>query len=181
MNVPARRLAVALACMLLVAGCLVRRPPVEPPGPTAWREWIVTSDSAERLATLGHQDASDSVVADFVRRWPGAPEASEAQWRLLVRSAAQAEDSAATTALLARVDSMLATSPSSDRRAQLLTMKRMVLLTQQLRIERALLRAERDSTRVRTEEVEKLKAELAQTQAELERVRNRVTRRRPGR
>lgn len=181
MNVPARLPAAVFALLLSTLGCFGRKhPPEEPLGPTAWREWLVTSDSVERLATLGRHDAADSLLADFVRRWPGTAEAEEGAWRLLVRGAARADDSTSTTTLVTRVDSALATSPPTARRAQLLTMKRMALLTQQLRAERILLRAERDTSRARSEEIERLRAELAQTQAELERVRKRVTRRRPG-
>jgi hypothetical protein len=176
---PARRLAVVLALVLVAAACPSRRRLPEPVGPTAWREWIATSDSAERLATMGEVEASDSTLMGFVRRWPGTPEAEEATWRVFVHSVGRLDDSTAATVLITRVDSALAATPTSAQRAQLQTMKRLAQLSHLLRAERALLRTERDTSRVRAEELERLRAELAQTQAELERVRKRVTRRRP--
>ena len=168
-----------LALVLVAAACPSRRRLPEPMGPTAWREWIATSDSAERLATLGEHAASDSVLVGFMQRWPGTPEAEEATWRVFVRSVGRLDDSTEAAVLITRVDSALAASPSSAQRAQLQTMRRLAQLTHLLRAERALVRTERDTARVRAEEIERLRAELAQTQAELERVRKRVTRRRP--
>lgn len=182
MDARARRLvAVARAILLvLAAGCVTRRPaPVAPPA-TAWREWPVALAEADRLTAAGHRDSADVVLVDFVRRWPGTPEAEEGTWSRVVRLAERADDSTSTALLVGRIDSVLAASPTSAHRADLLLLRRLTTLNQQLRTERTSLRAERDAaTRQRAEELDRVRAELDETKAELERVRKRVTRRRP--
>ena len=180
MTIAARR-AAAAAVLLLSAACLGRRG-----GGTqeqsAWRDWTIAEAAAQRLLADGKGAAADSTLADFQRRWPGTPQSEQGAWWRLVHQAERADDSASTAALVSRIDSILSTAPSAQRRAELQVLRRSAVVTQQLRTERNQARAERDAaTRQRNEELEKLRTELAEVKAELDRVRNRVTRPRPGR
>lgn len=175
----ARRAAIA-ACLLLGAACVGRRGASLEREPSAWRDWTVAESAAQRLLADGKGAAADSTLADFERRWPGTPQSEQGAWWRLVYQAERADDSASTAALVTRIDSLLSTAPSAQRRAELQVLRRSAVVTQQLRTERNQARAERDAaTRQRSEELEKLRAELAEVKAELDRVRNRVTRPRP--
>ena len=180
MSTGARRV-VTVACVLLAAACASRRASTEPPAPSAWRDWAVAEAATQRLLADGRAAAADSTLADFERRWPGTPQAEQGTWWRLVYQAERADDSASTAALVTRIDSILSTAPSAQRRAELQVLRRSAVVTQQLRTERNQARAERDAaTKQRNEELEKLRTELAEVKAELDRVRNRVTRpRRP--
>lgn len=177
MNTARRPLVFAIA--FLITACVGRRPS-EAPAASAWRDWSVAEAAAQRLLADGKVDAADSTLADFERRWPGTPQSEQGAWWRLVYQAERADDSASTAALVTRIDSILSTAPSVQRRAELQVLRRSAVVTQQLRSERNQARAERDATaRQRNEELEKLRAELAAVKAELDRVRNRATRRRP--
>jgi hypothetical protein len=176
----ARPLAIA-ACLLLAAACASRRASTDAPAPSAWRDWAVAESAVQRLLADGKADAADSTLADFERRWPGTPQSEQGAWWRLVYQAERADDSVSTAALVTRIDSILSTAPSAQRRAELQVLRRSAVVTQQLRTERNQARAERDAAaKQRSDEVEKLRAELAEVKAELDRVRARVTRpRRP--
>lgn len=169
-----------LASLLLFVACVGRRGSSGEPAASAWRDWTVAEAAAQRLLADGRGAAADSTLADFQRRWPGTPQAEQGAWWRLVYQAERADDSASTAALVTRIDSILSSAPSAQRRAELQVLRRSAVVTQQLRAERNQARAERDATaRQRNEELEKLRAELAEVKAELDRVRNRATRRRP--
>ena len=182
-HAPARSHALVITLLALFASlgaCVGHSAPPREPAPSAWREWAVASSAAERLVADGRASAADSTLADFVRRWPGTPEAEQGTWLRLGYQAERAEDSASTALLVARIDSLLSAAPASARRGELLTLRRAAMLTQQLRTQLAQARADRDAAvKARSDEVDKLKAELENVKAELDRVRNRVTRRRP--
>ena len=175
------RPAVLIACLLLAA-CVSRGGANRSPAPSAWRDWMVAESAAQQLLADGRVALADSTLADFERRWPGTPQAEQGAWWRLVHQAERADDSASTAALVTRIDSVLSTAPSAQRRAELQVLRRSAVATQQLRAERNQARGERDATaRQRNEELEKLRAELAEVKAELDRVRARVTRPRPTR
>lgn len=174
-------LAPALLGLLLAVAC-ARPPLVEEPSPivpSAWRDWALASDQVERLEAQGQPQAADSTLEDFIRRWPGTPEAEEGTWWRILRQAELAEDSTSTALVVARIDSLLAGAPAAARRVELRVLRRTLALTQLLRSERDATRAERDTARQRAGEIDKLRAELEEARAELVRVRNRVIRRRP--
>ena len=176
----ARARALAISLVLLTAACVRRSSSTHEPEPSAWRDWDVASTAATRLVADGRAEAADSTLADFVRRWPGTPEAEQGAWLRLSFQAERADDSTSTALLIAHVDSVLTAAPAAAHRGELLMLRRAALLTQQLRAERNQARAERDAaTKARSDELEKLRAELQTVKAELERVRNRVTRQRP--
>lgn len=179
MTIGARR-AAAAACLVLTAACLGRRGAGGEQEASAWRDWTIAEAAAQRLLADGKGAAADSTLADFERRWPGTPQSERGAWWRLVHQAERATDSASTAALVTRIDSILSTAPTAQRRSELQLLRRSAVVTQQLRTERNQARAERDAaTRQRSEELEKLRAELAEVKAELDRVRNRVTRPRP--
>ena len=167
--------------LMLLAACIGRRSaPTEGPAPSAWRDWALVSADVDRLLADGNVDGADSTLAGFTRRWPGTPEAEQGAWWRLVREAERADDSTSTAAFVTRVDSLLAAAPGTTRRGELLMLRRVAILTQQLRAERTVARTEREAmAKQRSEEIEKLKVELEAVKAELDRVRTRVTRRRP--
>jgi hypothetical protein len=179
-NTARRSLLVLIA--LLLAACVNGRASTGEPAPSAWRDWSVAEAATQRLLADGRVAAADSMLADFERRWPGTPQSEQGAWWRLVHQAERADDSASTAALVTRIDSILSTAPSAQRRAELQVLRRSAVVTQQLRTERNQARAERDATaKQRNDEIEKLRAELAEVKAELDRVRNRVTRQRPRR
>lgn len=184
MNVRTRRVPLAawgpVLLLALATACLKPRTPVGPPAPAAWREWPTALAEAERMMAANQRDSADGLMAAFATRWSGTPEAEEGTWWRIVRQAERVEDSASTALVVTRIDSIVSASPGMARRADLLTLRRLAVIAQQLRRERALARAERDAeSKAHADEVEKLKAELEEVKAELERVRKRVTRRRP--
>ena len=177
----ARRFVIAI-CLLVAAACASRGASTESPAASAWRDWAVAEAAAQRLLADGRAAAADSTLADFERRWPGTPQSEQGAWWRLVYQAERADDSVSTAALVTRIDSILSTAPSAQRRAELQVLRRSAVVTQQLRAERNQARAERDAAaRLRNEELEKLRTELAEVKAELDRVRARVTRPRPTR
>ena len=177
----AARQTLLLALVLLASACISRRSSSRAPAPSAWRDWSLAEAAAQRLLADGNAAGADSTLADFERRWPGTPQSEQGAWWRLVYQAERADDSLSTAALVTRIDSILSTAPSAQRRAELQMLRRSAVVTQQLRAERNQARAERDATaRQRNEELEKLRVELAEVKAELDRVRARVTRpRRP--
>ena len=176
-----RARAFATSLLLVAVACIGRRPkPATEPAPTAWRDWAAVSAEVDRMLTNGNVDGADTTLAAFTRRWPGTPEAEQGAWWRVVRQAEQADDSASTAAVVARIDSLLAAAPATTRRGELTMLRRVALLSQQVRTERSTARAEREAmTKQRSDEIDRLKAELENVKAELDRVRTRVTRRRP--
>ena len=180
MRAAARPLVLTIA--VLSAACVSRRAATTTAAPSAWRDWAVVEAATQQLLADGRVAAADSTLADFERRWPGTPQAEQGAWWRLVHQAERADDSVSTAALVTRIDSILSTAPSAQRRAELQVLRRSAVVTQQLRAERNQARAERDATaKQRSDEIEKLRAELAEVKAELDRVRARVTRPRPTR
>lgn len=184
MNVRTRRAPLAawgsVLLLVVATACLKPRTPVGPPAPAAWRDWPAARAEAERLMAANQRDSADALMAAFASRWPGTPEAEEGTWWRIVRQAERAEDSASTALVVARIDSIVSASPGMARRADMLTVRRLAVIAQQLRRERTLARTEREAeSKAKAEELEKLRVELEEVKAELERVRKRVTRRRP--
>lgn len=183
MSARSRALAISL---LMLAACVGRKSASADPvaaQPSAWRDWMVTTTAVDRLLADGRVDRADSTLAEFQRRWPGTPESEEGAWWRLLRQAEKAEDSTSTSELVVRIDSLLTAAPASTHRGELMLLRRVAIMGQQLRSERAAVRAEREAgtatAKQRSDELEKTKAELELVKAELDRVRNRVTRRRP--
>lgn len=197
---PSRARAVALVT-LAAAGCaspppIVSLPPRPAPTTDAahaeWpREFAIAQAAALRLEFV----AADSVLRAFSTRFPGTPQSSDAVfWRAVFRldPAAAAGDSTrdGIRDAVAAFDAYLAGGPAQPRFAEAASLRRIAGQVDSLRAQpspRAPVpavpptpaSADRDSLRVRDEEITRLRQELQETRAELERIRRRLAPRRP--
>lgn len=192
---PARRLAVVgLAVAPLLAACWrtgAARPPAPPPPPS-----VVAAESlpaaiarADSAVTAGRWQAADSLLGDFLDRWPGTPAAADARFRRAVLRLDPDNPLFSTRDGIADLEAYRAGGPLLPRQREAGTLRRLALQGDSLRaaiayrksaaVQQPAPAVPRDSLRVRDDSIAKLGGELDRTRAELERLRRRLAPPRP--
>jgi hypothetical protein len=183
--------AVPLAALLAAAAAAgacshQRRPSVTtaepaPPVPIVAPPWPATLDSVRTAIDERRYGDAERILAAFSATHSGSPDVAESEfWRALVL-ADPANTSATPSAALGALDTYLARGPESPHYVKALVIRRLITTGDSLRTAAvAAARAAADARdRARDDEMQKLRDSLAATTAELDRIKRRLTGRKP--
>ena len=160
-----------LFCLTMLVSACIRRPSFMQPAPA--RHWPNTYVSAQLSADQGRYDESDRVLVDFVRDYPGSPEAQECGYWRAVYKLDPANRNANTRDALAGLDAYVAASRAGVHRGEATTLRR--LAQKLVAVDRALAAQPGDARdKPRDEDVQKLREELQATKEELEMIKRRL-------
>ena len=151
--------------------------PEPPPPPPPWEQTI---DSVRTFVAAHQYAEAERTLAAFAVAHAGTPEAAESDfWRaLLLSDPANAE--ATSHDAIAALDAYIARGASAPRYLEALTLKRLIASGDTLRSTIAATRAAADQRdRARTDELAKKQLELDSVSTELERIKRRLSGRRP--
>lgn len=182
-----RRRRAALAAALLAGGCI--HPP-RPATPSPARDWQQVEIAAQSAAIEGRYAAADSALAAFAERNPSSAESREVHyWRALF-ALDPANRTGSTAEARRQLDAYLADTGLVLHRTEAGMLRRVTATMDSLRIRGTLASAAGDSARTALaastareadaqKENQRLKDELDKTTTELERIRKRLSERKP--
>ncbi len=178
------RLRAAVVLAVLAMGCRHRPaappPVVEEPAPVVVSPWPGVLSAAQRAAAASEWTVADSILVEFMREHPDAPENDDAAYlRAILGVERAAADSTAARALAA-IDGYLFGGESRQRFVEARALRRLLVTTDSLRAAAAAARTAGEAReKAKDEELLKLKDEHDKALAELERIKRRLSGRPP--
>jgi hypothetical protein len=173
------------ALALVVLAACTSPPPPAPPLPTppdviALSPWMAALVTVRAAIDAGRFDEADHVLAEFAAAHPQSPEAVEsALWRAVLRSDPDNRDGSTKSALEA-LDAYLAGGAWSPRYVEARALRRLIVANDSLRAALASTRVAGEAReRTKDEEIQHLRDELAKVQVELDRIKRRLTEKKP--
>lgn len=180
-----RRITLTLLA-LASAGCHHARPVVPPPAPIVVPElpvpsaWEIARDSARELVMAGRFADAKRVLTSFSMASASSDEMAEAEFQraLLEMDPSNPEGSVRDASAL--LERYLMRGPTAPRAREASAMRALALTSDSLRLLLTLTRQQSDlRDRAAAEELTKRSAELDSVRAELERIKRRLSGRRP--